>query len=149
MCKTALTTLQFMMNAKLSQQRFRNCTRKEWLIKTIVHYNDTHYPQPICQFQVLFPSLRIITNQDQNPKGSRLETYELYGVSFEFSWQTSFLGSVKTLELHKNEPAHPKYSNDTPQPIYEFQVSFTLLSIRINHGSAESTVKESQLVTRI
>ena len=43
--------------------------------------------------------------------------------------------------------AHQDNSNDTPQPIPEFQVGFPLLRIRINQDKPKSTVKGSQLDT--
>ena len=43
------TTLQSMMNAKLSKQRFWHCHLKRWFTITI---SKIHYLQPKCEFQV-------------------------------------------------------------------------------------------------
>ena len=42
--------------------------------------------------------------------------------------------------------AHQDESKDTPQPVGEFQISFSLLRIRINQDKPYSTVKGSQLI---
>ena len=54
------TTLQSMMNAKLSKQRFWHCHENR-LIKAI----QTIPPRPIGECQVSFPLLRIRINQDK------------------------------------------------------------------------------------
>ena len=54
-----VTTLQFVMNAKLSKHRFWHC-HENGLIKTI-----QTIPHPIGECQVSFPLLRIRINQDK------------------------------------------------------------------------------------
>ena len=39
--------------------------------------------------------------------------------------------------------AHQDESNDTPQPMGEFEISFSLLRIKINQDKPSSTVKEA------
>ena len=50
------------MNAKLSQERFWHCSENELNAN---QDDSTNTSQPICEFQVDFPLLRIRLNQDK------------------------------------------------------------------------------------